>query len=164
MFGRTLMFAGGIAGAVALSQFPEFSQQYLQRLAGQVDALTAVVADFDSTAARSGLNRDEALDQLQGTPFLEGRQADMTRSFARHARMTQDLALLRAMGPLERLALPHRMSDVATLQATWADFRPAVPVTVEGLACAGIGFAGGMAVLWALLSLLAWPFRRVRAV
>lgn len=39
MIGRVLALAGGLSGAVGLSQFPEFSQQYLQRLAGQVDAL-----------------------------------------------------------------------------------------------------------------------------
>jgi len=32
---RAVTFAGGLAGAVGLSQFPEFSQQYTQRLAGR---------------------------------------------------------------------------------------------------------------------------------
>jgi len=39
---RILATAGGIAGAVALSQFPEFSQQYVQRLSGATDELRAV--------------------------------------------------------------------------------------------------------------------------
>ena len=34
----------GLAGAVTLSQGPEFSQQYLQRLGGQAQALAAIVA------------------------------------------------------------------------------------------------------------------------
>ncbi|MEM6728480.1 MAG: DUF2937 family protein, partial [Pseudomonadota bacterium] len=29
----------GLSGAASLSQFPEFAQQYLQRLAGKVDQL-----------------------------------------------------------------------------------------------------------------------------
>ncbi|MBU0778826.1 MAG: DUF2937 family protein, partial [Alphaproteobacteria bacterium] len=33
---RALALIGGLAGGAALSQYPEFSQQYLQRLAGQV--------------------------------------------------------------------------------------------------------------------------------
>ena len=41
---------GGLTGAAGLSQLPEFSQQYLQRLAGQVDELTRQVVEFDQTA------------------------------------------------------------------------------------------------------------------
>ena len=44
MFMRAIAVAGGLAGAAGLSQFPEFSQQYVQRLGGAVDELTAVVA------------------------------------------------------------------------------------------------------------------------
>lgn len=157
---RVLALAGGIAGAAALSQFPEFSQQYLQRLAGQADALQAVVADFDGSAARNGLTREQALAQVQGTPFLEDRRADLTATFARAERVAGDLALLRAATPLERLLMPHRLAEPETFAATWADFRPAVPVTTEGAISAGIGFLGGWGLVNALLALLMWPFRR----
>ena len=157
---RVLALAGGIAGAAALSQFPEFSQQYLQRLAGQADALQAVVADFDGSAARNGLTREQALAQVQGTPFLEDRRADLTATFARAERVAGDLALLRAATPLERLMMPHRLAEPETFAATWADFRPAVPVTTEGAISAGIGFLGGWGLVNALLALLMWPFRR----
>ena len=40
---KILSIVGAVAGAAGLSQFPEFSQQYLQRLAGKVDALGLVV-------------------------------------------------------------------------------------------------------------------------
>ena len=49
---KILAVAGGLAGAAGLSQYPEFSQQYTQRLAGQVDALGLVVADFEASALR----------------------------------------------------------------------------------------------------------------
>ena len=54
---KFLAIAGGLAGAAGLSQYPEFSQQYTQRLGGQVDALSEVVADFEASAMRSGLTR-----------------------------------------------------------------------------------------------------------
>ena len=60
MIGKVLALAGGVAGAAGLSQYPEFSQQYIQRLAGQVDALTVVVADFDRSALANGLSRAAA--------------------------------------------------------------------------------------------------------
>lgn len=157
---RLLAMLGGLAGAGTLSQFPEFSQQYLQRLGGQLDALTAVTTDFDASATTSGLTRDAALAALSGSAFLDLRRADMTRVFARQATVAADYALLSAAAPLERLALPHRFRDTETLNATWADFRPAVPVSTTGIAAAGIGFGAGWLGLSMLFGLFLKPFRR----
>lgn len=161
---RILALAGAVAGGVGLSQFPEFSQQYLQRLAGQVDALSEVVHDFDATATRNLLTREQALADMTGTAFLEDRRSDLTRTFARYDRLSANLADLRAASPLQRLTMPQKLGDGETLAATWADFRPAVPVTTDGLITAGIGFLGGWLVTAGLLGLLAWPFRGRRAV
>ncbi len=156
---RLFALAGGLGGALACSQVPEFSQQYLQRLAGQVDALTVVALDFDASAFAAGLGREEALQQLSGTDFLDARQGDMRATFARHAALSHHLDVLRAAGPFERLAMPHRFADPATLQATWGDFGPAMPLTLAGAVTAATGFlVGWAAVLGALVAGL-WPFR-----
>lgn len=157
---RALSLAAGLAGAAALSQFPEFSQQYLQRLGGQAEALARVVAEFDASAAQAGLSREAALDQVSGTAFLTAHQNDMRGLIARSDRARADYALLRAASPLERLALPHRFRDRDTLAAAWADFRLAVPVTPEGGIAAAIGFVLGWGVLRALAALVSRPFRR----
>lgn len=159
---RVLTIAGGLAGAAGLSQYPEFSQQYTQRLAGQVDALSEVVADFEASALRSGLTRTQAFEQMVGTQFLEDRQADMRRTFTRHAALSDNLEQLRAASAMQRLTMPQRLMDSETLQKTWTDFAPAVPLSASGAVAAGAGFVGGWAVLAALLALLAWPFRRKR--
>lgn len=157
---RMLSLAGALTGAVGLSQFPEFSQQYLQRLAGQVDALALVTSDFDASATKAGLTRDEALASMQGTEFLGFRRADMELAFARFARLSSDLTLLRETGPIERILLPHRFADQALLQSTWSDFQPAMPATAAGVTAAGAGFFGGWAAVLGFLSLLFAPFRR----
>ena len=157
---RILAILGGVSGAVALSQFPEFSQQYLQRLAGKVDALTAVAAQFDATAQKNGLSRDEALAALRGSQVLADQQADMRATLALQATLTENLTLLRAAGPLERLTMPQRFGDTETLTATWTDFKPAIPATTEGAITAGLGYVGGWLVVGALGRLLALPFRR----
>ena len=162
MRGLLALFCGA-AGAVTLSQFPEFSQQYLQRLGGQAEALAAVVAEFDASAARAGLTRDGALEELTGSAFLAAHQGDMRALILRSDRASADYALLRAAAPLERLALPHRFRDAETLAATWDDFRPAVPVTPTGLTAAGIGFGAGWLGFWGLSGLILRPFRRQRA-
>ncbi len=159
---RILTLAGGLAGAATLSQYPEFSQQYVQRMAGQLDALTQVVEDFDASALDAGLTRGEALAQMQGTPFLDARQADMRQAFARHARLSADFAALQAADPIERMLMPHRIADVQTAQGTWADFEPAMPLTVPGAVSAGAGYLGGYGLMAGLFALVAWPFRRRR--
>ncbi|MFQ1702144.1 DUF2937 family protein [Loktanella agnita] len=159
---RVLSLAGAVVGAVSLSQFPEFSQQYQQRLGGQVDALTVEVKAFDASALAAGLGREEALEQIEGTPFLDSHHADERAMFARHARLSDHLMALRAAGPLERLMMPQRFADPDTLRATWAEFAPAVPVSVAGAASAGAGFIGGWLVMAGLLGLIFAPFRRMR--
>lgn len=149
---RILAILGGVSGAVTLSQFPEFSQQYLQRLAGKVDVLTGVAVQFDATAARNDLDREASLAALTGSPVLEDQQADMRALLAQQAVLAANLAQLRAAGPLERLTMPQRFGDMDTLQATWADFRPAMPATSEGAITAGVGYVGG----WAVIGLLGW--------
>ena len=119
---------GGLVGGASLSQYPELAQQYMQRLAGQVDALTIVVNDFEASAMRSGLTRTQAFNQMTGTQFLADRQADMRRTFARHAVLSDNLATLREASAMSRLTMPQKLTDVATFQNTWADFQPAVPV------------------------------------
>lgn len=161
---RLVAILGGVSGAVALSQFPEFSQQYLQRLAGKVDALSAVMADFDSSAAKSGLTREAALTQLTGSSFNLAHQTDMRGTFAEAALLTDNLAALRSAAPLARLTMPQRLADRDTLQATWADFRPAIPTTPDGAMTAGIGYLAGWAVAGGLARLVVWPFRRRRRV
>ncbi len=157
---RILAVIGGVSGAAGLSQFPEFSQQYLQRLAGKVDALSAVVADFDASAARSELTRDAALLQLTGTTFLTDRQSDMRRTIASHDRLSADLNTLRAATPLARLTMPQRLGDPEILVAAWSDFRPAIPATLDGAVSAGVGYVAGWGLMAGLWALLRWPFRR----
>ena len=140
---RVLALAGGLTGAAAVSQYPEFSQQYVQRLAGQVEALGLVVADFDASAARSGLARDAALGELRGSAFLADRQEDMSRTFARFERLKADQAMLATATPVERIFMPQRLRDGELLAGTWSDFKPAVPLTVAGMVAAGLGFLAG---------------------
>lgn len=160
MIVRALTLSAGLLGGVAASQFPEFSQQYAQRLGGAVDALGEVVADFDASAAAEGLSRAEALDQMQGTDFIVRRRADMERSFARYARLSADLAALEGEGPFMRAYHLPRFSDTEIARAAWAAYQPAVPVTLAGGIFAAVGFLAGALILRALLGLVRWPFRR----
>jgi hypothetical protein len=146
---RILATATGLAGAVALSQFPEFSQQYVQRLSGATDELRAVTIAFDTAARVGGLTREEALAELRGTGFGDRFSDDMRTRVYRYERLNADYQALAHAAPLQRLVRAWRFRDPELVQRTWDDFRPALPATPEGLVFAGLGYAGG----WLLVSL-----------
>lgn len=154
MIVRTLALAAGIGGAAALSQFPEFSQQYVQRLGGAVDELSRVADDFDASAHAEGLSRAQALEQMQGTEFVARRRADMERSFLRLERLQSDLQMLRGHGPFMRAYRVGRLSDRDIVARTWDDFAPAVPLTLAGAIFAALGFVAGWGGLRAIMALI----------
>lgn len=158
---RALVLAGGLVSAAGLSQFPEFSQQYLQRLGGAMGALESVVYDFDRSAMAAGLTRREALEEMNGSPFLKRRQADLRRIITDFERLNEDYTALRDAGPFTRLYEVFHMTDPELLQATADDFKPAVPLTFEGGMFTLIGYVGGSSLVKFLYWLIP-PRRRKR--
>ena len=164
MIGRILVLAGGLSGAAGLSQYPEFSQQYMQRLAGAVDELTRFVEDFDADARELGLSREEALvDLAKGGEMGAQRAETVGKTIARHRRLSGDLQDLKHAGPFMRAYNARRLSDPEIARAAWTDFKPALPFTFEGGVFAGAGFIAGMLAIALLWSVIAMPFRRARA-
>ncbi len=155
---RILAMVMGLTGALGLSQFPEFSQQYLQRLSGAVNELQLMATGFDMAAAAAGKSRDEALAEMPDDGFEGGLKATFSSSFRRYDRLSGDLEALQAASPLGRLAQPWRLADRDLVQATWSDFRPAVPATVDGALSAGIGYAGGWALVMVFFGFLGQLF------
>ncbi len=164
MLGRALTLVGGLAGAAGLSQFPEFSQQYVQRLGGAVDELGRFVAEFDRDAADVGLSRGAALADLAGGSAMGTERADtMARVIVRYQRLSNDLAVLQSAGPFTRAYRMRSVADGEIAGAAWAEFQPAVPLNAAGGIFAGAGFLGGLALVGGALALMRAPFRRRRA-
>ncbi|MEO0937350.1 MAG: DUF2937 family protein [Pseudomonadota bacterium] len=162
MIVRALAVSGGVLAGAAGSQFPEFSQQYVQRLGGAVDALAEVVADFDASAQAVGLSRDAALEQMQGTAFLDRRRADMTRTIDRYQALRADFAAISEAGPFMRAYHASAFGDREIAGATLDAYAPAVPLTLPGAVFGGTGFLAGLLAVWAVIKLVLWPFGRRR--
>ena len=141
MFLRAILLVLGLGGAGLAAQFPAYAQQYIQRLGGAVDALHQVVADFDASAAALDLTRAEALAQMQGNAFLLARRMDMQRTFARHAKLAQDLRVLQGQGPFMQAYSGARLTDPEIARAALAAFQPALPLTFATLVFGFCGFA-----------------------
>ncbi|MCK0137807.1 DUF2937 family protein [Aliiroseovarius sp. F47248L] len=157
---RTLAMIGGLAGAVVMSQFPEFTQQYMQRLSGARTELQVVTTGFELTAKAAGYTRDEALEKMGGTSFQDNLRDQMRRNFTRYERLDSAYLALKGTEPMARLAKVWHFRDTDLAKRTWEDFRPAIPVTADGLLCAGIGFVGGWLLVSLILGAFLRPFRR----
>ena len=157
---RIAAFALGLLGAVTASQGPEFAQQYRQRLGGAIDELHRIVARFDADAAANGETRDSAIRRLRGNPDdLASRQgAAIQGNIDRLANLEVHREAMSEASPLGRLGLLLRDGDTDLLQAAYREFKPAMPVTEEGIISAAVGFVA----VWGLILLLASFLRSLR--
>lgn len=161
---RFVAGAGGIGLALVLSQFPEYAQQYTQRLGGAVDELRIITERFDSEAAAAGLGRDEALARYVGSTdgFIVGRGTSEAANFLRYEQLSATLARIEGADALERFQSLPAYLDTDIGQRTLENYRPAVPVTMEGILYAGAGLIAGYLVVSGLWRFLMLPFRRRR--
>jgi hypothetical protein len=155
MIARGLALAGGLAGGLSLSQFPEYSQQYIQRLAGAVDELTLFVEGFDADAASVGLTRAAALDEMAASGDLGVARAEtIGTTIVRYEKMSAALDVLQSSGPFTRAYNAIQFNDLDVAQAAMDDFKPAVPASFEGVVFSGVGFLGGWIAIVLTLGIL----------
>lgn len=161
MIMRALILLAGFSGAAGFSQFPEFSQQYAQRLGGAVDELHQFVVDFDADAAEVGLTRDVALKQLADGGAIGAARADtMQATITRYDRLSAARNALQQAGPFMRAYHGAKINDPELVQAAWAEFKPAIPLTFEGLVFACLGFFASVIISYGIFGGLKLLFRR----
>lgn len=132
--GKLMNITGGVGLGVLLSQFPEYSQQYVQRLGGAVDELKTVVSDFDASAQATGSTREQALVSMgSGDEFVQRRGADMTRTIERFDKLSESYTVLKDAGAYERLAYVRRFGDPQITKNALGDFQPAIPLSIDAL-------------------------------
>ncbi|MTI16895.1 DUF2937 family protein [Rhodobacteraceae bacterium RKSG542] len=152
MIGRLLAICIGASGAVFSSQLPEFSQQYRQRMGGAIDALKEVQVAFEQDAAQFSMSVSQALDHMKASAdgFVQERAESVSTALQRLESLEEQREAMATSGSYGRIWTFVRSPDAQLSKATWSNFEPAVPVTVEGLTIAGLGFAGGLGVYWSL--------------
>ncbi len=155
---RRLALAIGLAVGLLATQAPEFAQQYRQRLAGAIDELTRMVANFDAEARGHGLSPDVAIQRLETNPdpLARERGEDMASDKSRLTRLQDAFVSLKNAEPVRRVIGFLETFDTATARAAWKDYEPAVPTTGEALIIGLLGLVAG----WAATHLLAWPVHR----
>ncbi len=153
--GRFIAFLLGIAGAVLGSQGPGFTLQYMQNLQGQIDSLKVVVEEFDENIAGYGYTRAEALSECKtAAGLLDALCATSVSAIRRYETLLAHKAALDAASDMVRPLALARIQIPEITQSAYAEFKPAIPATLDGLVYAGGGFAvlwGGSSFLFGLL-------------
>ncbi|MGA3006537.1 MAG: DUF2937 family protein [Opitutaceae bacterium] len=150
----------GVTGAVIFSQFPEFIQQYLQRLGGHLDEARRQLAQFEQTAAQSGLTLNQFIIRTgaNADPSVAKLGGLMSAATARVDALQAAQSAIQHASPWTRPFVFFRYLDPAIAHATWTIFRPAMPTTLEGLVYA---LAGMVALIGTYHLGLKYPVARI---
>lgn len=156
----------GIVGALLLSQFPEFFQQYTQRLGGHLDEVSAQVDGLERRAAEAG---KDLRGYLRG--FLLHRDVEVRREgmelqalVERRAALARSYEALAGVEQWWRAPRFVEHVDWKIAASTVRIYRPAVPVTPEAAGYAGAGFGLGALIFLAILGLWGPENRRSRRI
>jgi hypothetical protein len=130
-----------VLGAAAFSQFPEFIQQYSQRLGGHLDEAKRQVELITETAAASGKSLQAYIDQ-----FLQHREivfqkhgAILQSNLDRVTELEYALVSIEKSSVLAKPVVFLKEMDFSIARATLDNFKPAIPLTIENLLYAFIG-------------------------
>jgi Protein of unknown function (DUF2937) len=147
---RTIILAGALIGGAALSQAPEFTQQYRQRLGGAMAELQHVLADFDRDARANNLSREKALGLYAASPekFLNDRGNSIRRIIDRYGRLARQNGDFASVKPVWQPFSFIADHDGQVWSGAWHDFQPGLPLTLRGAVWAGIGALFGAVLIW----------------
>ncbi len=149
IFKNLIPLFAGLTLAGGLSQFPEFSQQYTQRVGGAYVELRAVADGFRNDAAASGKTVDQAVDEYfaADSQFFHDRGAAIQSILTREGYLKQHYdALIQGSG-FDQLIEFATERDIELARDTLGIYKPALPLTLVGAAHAGLGFLVGFLAL-----------------
>lgn len=149
MISRLANSAAAALGALSLSQFPEFYQQYLQRLGGRLEQALVQEARYYAAAKDAGLTIEEYIARFTTTSdeVLQNEGYIIQATLVDAHDLREALQTMTAAAPFERPFAFLSHLDQQTMNAAFDAFRPALPVTTEGLVYAGVGVLIGL-MLW----------------
>jgi len=110
-------------------------------LGGSIDELRIIVQNFDQDAARSKLDRTQALGLMEknAEPFIRDQAGRMKENTARLNRLQEQQVALKIGGSLNRILIVAFNSDPQLYQRTQEDFQASL--RLDGVLLGMIGFA-----------------------
>lgn len=140
--------AGLVVGG-GLSQFPEYSQQYAQRVGGAYSELKIVADGFRMDAANNGKTVAQAIAEYAAADsnFFNDRGVRIAGVMEREAFLKQHVEALKNPSGLATLWTFAQARDAKVAREALSDYKPAVPLTMEGVWHAALGFFLGFGLL-----------------
>ncbi len=166
---RLFSFVGGlvdrlcvIAGAFIGSQFPQFIQQYTQRLAGYVEALEKVVNELHRIASLSHKTLEQYIQKFRDSQDIDFiHQGDfMQETVVRWQEFYQILSELTQAPTVLKLYYFFKDLQLDIAKSTLACFQPGFSLTLEGVGYAAIGMILGWCFYQLALQLIALGYSR----
>ncbi|MFO7951187.1 MAG: DUF2937 family protein [Bacillota bacterium] len=154
-----LKFIDGIAdrifaalGAVALSQFPQFYGQYMQRLGGHLAEARRMLEQYIQAAESHNLTLEEYIrEHLEsGSDVFKSSGEVMQRLVERHETLEQAYMAMLDANIYNRWFVFLKEVDWSIAAGTWENFVPGLPTTLEGLVYA----LSGLLIGWGTYSFL----------
>lgn len=159
MLRTTIPLFFGLVAAGSLSQFPEFAQQYTQRVGGAYTELHEVANGLRQDAANNGKTVSQAIDEYAAadSAFFRDRGESITGILEREVFLEEHYASLTGGEGFAQLMTFAKKRDLEIAQETLNIYKPAVPATFTGVSHAALGFLAGF---FALRSLFIFRRRR----
>ncbi|MFW6347757.1 MAG: DUF2937 family protein, partial [Cyclonatronaceae bacterium] len=149
-----------VMGAMAAAQFPQFVQQYLQRLAGHAAEARRLLARYEQAAEDVGMGFEAYVQRFSNDPdsTIAGQGQIMTELSERAASLQEAVAALQNSHALNRpfVFLNHLDTEIA--YQTLLIFQPGVPTTPEG----GLYALTGIALGLLCFNGLKWPVWKIQ--
>ena len=143
---RILLSLAALVGGATVAQFPEFFQQYLQRLGGRLDLARERVQEISIDAASQGIEVTAYIDLFTASPVhvQEGRR--MAQSIDEATRLQEAHDALTSAAAWEALPRMLHHLDLGIAGQTANAFQPALPISTAGILYACIGGLVGLLV------------------
>ncbi|MBW6463072.1 MAG: DUF2937 family protein [Firmicutes bacterium] len=167
MSGGPIKFIDGIAdrlfaafGAVALSQFPQFYGQYIQRLGGHLDEARRMLQQYIDAAASLELTLEEyIIEHLESGSSVFITSGEVIQGLLeRYEALERAYTALQDANIYTRWFVFLREVDWSIAAGTWQNFMPGVPTTLEGLVYALTGLLVGWGIYSLFKYIVSLPF------
>jgi hypothetical protein len=141
-----------VIGAIALSQFPQFFGQYMQRLGGHLDEARRALRQYNEAAEAFNMSLEEYIRAHldSGSVIFESTGEIIQSLVERVQALEQAYRALQDANIYNRWFIFLREVDWSIAAGTWDNFVPGVPTTIEGLVYALAGLLMG----WGIYALL----------
>jgi hypothetical protein len=153
-----------VAGAVALSQFPQFYGQYMQRLGGHLDEARLMLQLYIDAASTLNLSLEEYIrEHLDATSEVFTSTGEIIQRLLERVQMLESsYQALENANVFNRWFVFLNEVDWTIAAGTWDNFVPGIPTTLEGLSYALAGLLIGWGCYSLLKYLLLIPIRLFR--